>query len=586
MTEPAPATAWDHETDLLVVGSGGGAMAAAIRGHDLGLRTLMIEKSEHWGGTTAISGGGLWIVGTPDALAAGDSTEKGYAYLKSVVGDRVPDVRLRAYLETAPRMLDWLHGATRARYRANPSFPDYYPDAPGAMRIRTLQPDPIDARTLGAEYFRMRPGLRSLTLFGMTVGLAEARLMMQRLPGWRWLLARNVLRFWLDFPWRFRSRRDRILQSGAALSASLRRSMMDRNLVLWLETPMRRLFVEGGRVTGVEAEQKGRKIRIRVHRAVILGAGGYEKSAEMRARHLPQPSHIDWTATTAPNTGDAQRAGEAIGAALDLMDCAWWSPTVRMPGHPQPPLFVERAQPGLIAVNRQGRRFVNEAYSYFRFGRALYADEGANLPAWFIFDAAFRAKYRIGPLWPSVALPDWLLPRRWRGTCYFRASSLNELACQIGVDPAGLAETVARINRFAETGIDEDFAKGGNSFDLAFGDPAHTPNPCLGPVRRPPFYAMQAFPGDIGTKGGLVCDEHARVLRPDGSVIEGLYAIGNSSAAVTGNSYPGAGSPITSAMTFGFIAANHVAAALAAETAGADMKRAAPERAARPVAGA
>jgi 3-oxosteroid 1-dehydrogenase len=339
--------------------------------------------------------------------------------------------------------------------------------------------------------------------------------------------------------------------------------MMDRRIPLWLNTALDSIVADGRRVTGVIAIQNGAPIRIAANRGVILAAGGFEHNQAMREQYLPQPTNAEWTTTPSGNTGDAIRAGQQVGAQLALMDMAWWAPTVFVPGkEKRRALFVERNLPGCVMVNRLGRRFVDEAAPYSDIVSAMYADNessGANLPAWLIFDANFRRKYPCGPLQPGIVQSDASLPKDWAGKVYFKADSLDALAGQIVVDAPGLAVTIAKMNSYATSGIDSEFGKGGNSFDRYYGDTNVKPNPCLAPIAKPPFYALRIDAGDIGTKGGLLTDEFARVLRDDGQPIPGLYATGNTSAAVMGPSYPGAGSTIGPAMTFGFVAAHHLA---------------------------
>ena len=295
----------------------------------------------------------------------------------------------------------------------------------------------------------------------------------------------------------------------------------------------------------------------------ILAAGGFEHNQAMRDEYLPKPTRAEWTVTPPSNTGDAIRAGQSVGAQVALMDHAWWAPTVFVMGREKRrALFVERNLPGCVMVNRLGRRFVDEAAPYSEIVYAMYADNeksNANMPAWLVFDSEFRRKYPCGPLLPGMVRPDKSLPAAWAGTVYFKAETLDALASQIEVDAKGLHATIERMNQYAASGDDEEFGKGSNNFDRYYGDVNVKPNPCLAPIAKPPFYAMRIDPGDIGTKGGLLTDEYARVLRDDGQPINGLYATGNTSAAVMGPSYPGAGSTLGPAMTFGYIAAHHLA---------------------------
>ena len=285
----------------------------------------------------------------------------------------------------------------------------------------------------------------------------------------------------------------------------------------------------------------------------------------MREQYLPKPTRATWSATPPVNTGAGIRAGLQVGAALAFMDQAWWTPTVNVPGEEkQRGLFFERHLPHSIVVNGRGERFANEAAPYLDFVSAMYADHartGANLPAWLIFDAQFRRKYPCGPMLPGSARPDSKLPAEWRGKVYFTGDTLEALARQIHVDPEGLRLSVERNNRYAATGVDEQFGKGGNAYDLFYGDPSVQPNPCIGTITEGPYYAVPLDAGEIGTKGGLLTNEHAMVLNKVGEPIPGLYAIGNTSASITGRSYPGAGATLGPAMTFGFIAANHLGGA-------------------------
>lgn len=558
---------WDHRFDVIVVGSGAGGMLAAICAHDFGQSVVVIEKGDVYGGTTAISGGAVWVPCNHQIVELGgvDSYDQALTYLKAATRGMVSEARLRAYLDSAPQMVRYLESKTRMRYRAMPNYSDYYPDLAGSKGgYRTMDPVPFDAAKLGDEFDRLRapsPGTLIAGRVGMTAGEAHTILAKER--GWMMLIARRFARYWLDVRWRRRTRRDRRLTLGNALVGALRASMLDRKIPLWLSTPLESVIADARHVTGVVANQNGKQIRIGANRGVVLAAGGFEHNQAMRENYLPQPTNAEWTTTPPTNTGDAIRAGQQVGAQLALMEMAWWAPTVFVPGREKRrALFVERALPGCVMVNKLGRRFVDEAAPYSDIVTAMYADNaasGANLPAWLIFDATFRRNYPCGPLLPGMVQKDSSLPKEWADNVYFKADSLDALAVRIGVDASGLMDTIRKMNSYAANGVDSDFGKGDNSFDRYYGDTNVKPNPCLAPIVKAPFYALRIDAGDIGTKGGLLTDEFARVLREDGQPIAGLYACGNTSSAVMGPSYPGAGSTIGPAMTFGFVAAHHLA---------------------------
>jgi 3-oxosteroid 1-dehydrogenase len=325
---------------------------------------------------------------------------------------------------------------------------------------------------------------------------------------------------------------------------------------------------DAGRVTGVVARSKERTLRFGARRGVVLACGGFESNQGMREQYLPKPTDARWTAAPNINHGDGIRAGQALGASVGLMDLTWGAPTIMVPGAGAAnAIFIERQLPGCIMVNGNGRRFVNEAAPYLDIVYAMYGDHAtskAAVPCWFVFDGQFRRKYPIGPIMPSTMQPDSKLPKDWIDRVLYRADTLDQLAAKIGVDAAGLAASVERMNEYARTGIDAEFGKGNNAFDRYYGDSTVKPNPCLGALAKPPFYAFRFEAGEIGTKGGLLTDTAARVLREDGAVIEGLYAVGNCSSAVMGPTYPGAGGTLGPAMTFAYLAARHLAGQTAA----------------------
>lgn len=557
---------WDESCDVLVVGSGAGAMTAALRTHDLGLQVLLIEKSEQYGGTSAVSGGGIWIPNNHRiaALGGSDSVEEAIAYIRAVTHGEIDDGRIEAYVEYGREMVEYLERETRVRFEAQPGYADYYPEVPGGKPgYRSMDPQPFNAGELGEEFLHMRaPSPGTLMMGRMAMTMKEAQVLLCRGPGWLVLTLRVLWRYWRDWQGRRLSRRDRFLTLGNALIGALRASLQDRGIPLWRNCALQELILVDGRVSGVLAERAGQPVRIRARHGVILAAGGFERNQLMREQYLPQPSQASWSATPPHNTGDAIRAGQAIGAQTALMGHSWWAPTTHVAGEEkQRALFVERTLPGCILVNSAGQRFVNEAAPYTDIVTAMYASnraDVASVPCWMVFDAEFRRKYPCGALLPGYAQPDWQVPKHLR-SYYHKAPNLEALAMQIGVDAAGLVATVQHFNLMASRGRDEDFYKGESLFDRYYGDPSVQPNPCLAPLHKGPFYAVRVDAGDIGTKGGLLTDVHARVLHTDGQPIDGLYAIGNSAASMMGRTYPGAGSTIGPAMTFGYLAAKHVA---------------------------
>ncbi len=556
------APGWDHTVDLLVVGTGAGAMTAALIARDRGGSALLIEKSDRYGGNSAMSGGGMWVPTNHlmDGVGIKDSPEDAWAYLEATTAGAVPAERLRAYLENAPQLVRYLVERSRARFVSLPEYTDYYPNAPGSRPGgRSLEPTNFDARLLADEFLRMRDQNPQMLIMGrifMTV--QQARVLLCRSPGWVRLTMRLMGRYWLDIPWRFKSKRDRNLSMGNALVAMLRRSLMDRDVPLWLNTAARELVVEDGRVVGVVVERDGRQMRIRARRGVLLAAGGFEGSQAMRDKYLPNPTRVEWSCGNRHNTGDAINLGLSVGAGIDLMEDAWWGPTTVVPGEVHARMLViEKSLPGSILVNKRGGRFVNEAAPYIDVVNAMHQSDKAGVPcvpAYMVFDSIFRKKYPCGPALQASQQPDWLLPKMLRD--YFKkANTLDALAATLGVDATGLKATVAKMNQYARTGVDLDFHRGETIFDRYYGDEKVKPNACLAPIETPPFYGLEAYPGELGTRGGLKTDGRARVLTEAGAVIAGLYATGNCSASVMGHSYPGAGATIGPAMTFGYIAA-------------------------------
>lgn len=550
-----------QQFDVVVVGSGAGALLTAIRAADAGLSAVVIEKTGLVGGTSAISGGGIWIPDNHDMARHGlrDSVDAAFRYVKACARGLASDDRVLAYVETARHMARYLD-RIGVPFCSVPRYSDYYPHLPHAMPGgRTMDPAGFDAARLGLDdLLRMRDTSPGQKILGrVLINAFQARTLVARDPGAKWLAVRLLLRYWFDLPWRWKTPRDRHLSGGLALVAGLFHALRQRPVALWLNTSLESLVVEDGRVTGAQVLRDGQPLRLVARRGVMLAAGGFERNQALRERYLPQPTRAEWTATpVGGNTGDAIQAGAAAGGTLHMMEHTWGVPTLQVPGEERVRgVFVERSMPGCMVVNARGDRFVDESCPYPEFQQAMYADHaqgGGAIPAWVVFDADFRRKYPMGPLLPGEAMPDRQLPAEWLGQFYWRDDTLDGLARQIGVDPAGLQRSAARMGTFAQTGADLDFGRGGNVFDRYYGDDSVQPNPNLAPIAKGPFYAIRLYPGDIGTKGGLLTDRDARVLNGQGQPIEGLYCTGNNAASVMGPSYPGAGSTLGPAMTFAF----------------------------------
>lgn len=546
----------EHIVDFLVIGSGAGGLTAAITAHEFGANVLIVEKSDQIGGTSATSGGGIWIPCNHLMATHGqsDTPEAARTYLKACIGEDVPDERIEAYVEYAPKMLKFMEEKAKVKYISTP-YADYFPDKPGGKTgWRTLDPVPFSAAKLGRNFTSLREPHPQTKFGGFTITIPEAQKIITRQKGWQWIIIKQMMAYRLDILMRMKTKRHRRLTGGNSLVAMCLKNVMDRKIQIWCNAGLTSLIEKDGVVTGAVIEKEGKTITVSAICGVVLGAGGFESDPVMREKYLANPTDTDWSATPGTNRGDAHRAAEAVGARLALMDGAWWGPSVRVPGEDRSRvLFAERALPGVYIVNGRGERFLNEGASYDVVGRQLQAHPN---DSWIIFDRRAREKYAIGPLYPTSVHPD----SKWGEALkqiILKADTLEELADKMGVDMKSLLNTSERVARFSKTGVDEDFGKGGNAYDRYYGDQTVSPNPCLAPIENPPFYAFQIKPGDIGTKGGVDVNVNAQALNTDNMPIRGLYAIGNTSSSVMGHSYPGAGSTLGPAMTFGYLAAKH-----------------------------
>jgi len=558
MTRPV---AWDCEYDVVVVGSGAGGMTAALIARDLGLDALVIEKSELIGGTTAVSGGAVWIPDSPQIRALGypDSAGEALAYLKATTGEEFDEERLRAYVETGPALVRYLEEHSHVAFRAGP-LPDYYASLPGGKdRYRALDPVPLSARELGEDIRFLRPPHPKTTVAGVTFTTGEVATILRKDRGWLGLAARLALRHFLDIGWHLRFRSAPRLCLGNALVARCLLSLRQRGIPLWRETAFSDLVTDGAGVIGIVAARDGREIRIGARRGVILAAGGFGSNAAMRKTYLTRCPDVERSVAPDINTGEAIAAGMRLGADTHLMDDAWWIPVYRLAASQLTcGMFFDRAFPGSIIVNERGERFMNDASNYDETGRAMASAGKPDAPSFFIFDAHYRENYIAGPLQPSPRLFDAFLSAEVRDIVV-KAPSVAELAQRLGIDPAALQRTVARFNELARRGEDVDFHRGEEAYERHYSDPRVSPNSTMAPIAEAPFYAVRIYAGDIGTKGGLVTDRDARVKDTGGNVIPGLYATGNSAASVMGRTYPGGGVTIGPSMVFGARAAMHLA---------------------------
>lgn len=544
---------WDHSYDVVVAGTGVAALAAAITAADAGLKVLMLESTDRWGGSSAMSGGGLWLPNNPlmRRAGAGDSREEALAYLEATVGDAGPAAspeRKEAFVDGVDGFVT-LAERLGVRFARAKDYPDYYPELPGGKIGRALEVEPFDVKRIG-EWWQTSRGQDGVPAPVKTDDfwlLARA----WSTPGGFVRGARVVFRVLGSL-----ARRQQAVGMGAAVTASLLDVALRLGVTVWLSAPVTELLLEDDRVAGVQTTRDGKDERVRAERGVVLAGGGFDHNAEWRRRH----QGVDGRASSGSrgNLGSAIEVAQRIGAAVELMDDAWWGasiPPVTADGSAAF-LVSERSMPYSIIVDAAGERFANESESYVDLGHHML-EHFATVPGtcWMITDVRHARRYLR-----SYALDPRATKAMVEAGVMVHAPSLGDLAARIGVEPARLAATVQRFNGFCRAGVDADFGRGNSAYDRYYGDPLVRPNPNLGPLEKAPFTAVQVVPGDLGTKGGLLTDAHARVLRSDGAVIPGLYACGNNSASVMGRTYPGPGSTLGPAAVFGYLAARHMAA--------------------------
>jgi 3-oxosteroid 1-dehydrogenase len=542
---------------LVIAGSGGGGLAAAIAAIDSGLEPLVLEKMSTVGGSTGMSGGIVWIPNNPLMRAEGvaDSHEEGLAYLEAVVGDVGPastPARREMFLRAGSEMITFLQ-RKGVRFVRCKGWADYYSNRAGGNEAgRGVEGIPFDSRALGKWSDRMP------TSYGNRVGLVvrtnELRLVQyfNRSPatfvGASKVFARSKVA---------QAQRKDMLTNGASLIAQMVKVLMDLEgePPIWTESPIEGLVVEEGRVVGVRVLKEGRPLQVEGRKGVLLAAGGFARNAEMRRRYSGnQPNEAEWTLANPGDTGEVMREAMRLDAKTDLMDEAWWLPmTTSALGAAAASVGQARQRPGAIFVDNAGERFCNESNSYVEVGKAMYANKA--VPCWLIFDEGYVQRYATTSNPLKRGLPQEVID----SGAIRKADTIEELAGLIGVDPVGLKRTVTRFNEHAEKGLDPDFGRGQSAYNDCLGDPGHKPNRSLGALDRAPFYATEVYPNDVGTCGGLVTDQYARVLDNGDQPIPGLYATGNITATVMGRTYPGAGASIANTMVFGYVAARHAA---------------------------
>jgi succinate dehydrogenase/fumarate reductase flavoprotein subunit len=555
--------------DLLVIGSGAGGLSAAVVAAHLGLKVIVIEKDPQYGGTTAWSGGWMWIPRSPLAVEAGlaETIEQPLSYLRHELGAKFDEARARVFLDSGPRMVEFFRSQTALQFIDGNGVPDFHGRTPDAATGgRSICAAPFDGRRLGEHIKTLKPPLLETTLWGMGIASGtELRhfLSAMRKPSSFWHVTKLVLRHWRDLLLYRRSMR---LVNGNALVAALAASAFEAGVEIRVNSPAQRLLVVEGRVTGADVGTPGGDIEVHATRGVVLACGGFAHDVTRKKKLLPHAptGHEHWSAASRGNTGDGLRLGEYAGGivATDLMHAAALAPVSLVPrldgSLAHFPHLIERAKPGLIAVTAAGRRFTNEADSYYDFMKCLIeaTPTGQPVQGWLVCDHAFIRHYGLGAVKPAPISLGGML----RNGYLKRSSTLAELALACGIDAAGLQATVQRYNQQAVQGTDSDFAKGETAYNRIQGDAAAgQPNPCMAPLERGPFYAVKVLPGSLGTFAGLRVNASAQVLDSAGQPIAGLYAGGNDMNSMMGGHYPSGGITLGPAMTFGFIAAYHAA---------------------------
>jgi succinate dehydrogenase/fumarate reductase flavoprotein subunit len=552
--------------DVVVIGAGAGGMTAAAVAAAEGLSVVVIEKTEFVGGTTAWSGGMVWIPVNAKMKPAGldDSLPEAASYLASTVPESENADLREIFLARGPEAVDYLEAKTEVRLQPVKAYPDYYPEKPGSTAGgRVLEPVSFDGSRLGKNLARLRPPLPEFTLFG---GMMVNRLDIPHLRkvGRSLRSTLRALRLVSQYAWqRLRAPRGTTLHLGNALAARLYASLLKRNVDILFGASIERLLIEGEGVKGVAIRDSSGTRTIVARKGVVLATGGFSHDAKLREKFFPGGAGVV-SATAPAGTGDGLHVAMAAGASLNtrVANAAYWVPASlfrRADGSQGvfPHTVTDRAKPGIIAVNAAGKRFVNEALSYHEFVLAMLRDgnDAADRSFYLVCDRRFLWNYGLGRIQPFTAH----VKRYVQSGELIEAPGIDALAEAIGVEPSALARTLERYNASARNGIDPEFGRGSSIYQRHLGDAGHTPNPCVAPIEQPPFYALRIYPADLGTAIGLQTDGHARVLRKDGSVMPGLYACGNDMGSIMNGNYPGPGITLGPALTFGYIAGRHLA---------------------------
>ena len=571
----ATAAPWD--CDLLVIGSGAGGLSAAVTAAHLGLKVIVAEKEPQLGGTTAWSGGWMWLPRNPLAITAGivENIDVPRTYLKHELGARFDDALMTAFLENGPQMVEFFQRHTALQFIDGNAVPDFHGHAPGAAQGgRSVCAAPFDGRRLGKKIAQLKPPLPETTLWGLGIASgAELRHFFNALrqPASFIYVARLLLCHARDMLLHGRSMR---LVNGNALVAALAASAFAKGVEVRCQCPALRLLQDGERVVGAVLTVDDAELPIRARGGVVLACGGFPHDVARKKEllaHAPT-GREHWSAASRGNTGDGLRLGESAGGvvARQTVQAAALAPVSLVPQKAQAgetpgfahfPHLIERAKPGLIAVTVDGQRFTNEADSYYDFMLGLFkaTAPGQTVQGWLVCDHAFIRRYGLGAVKPAPIPLKAMLANGY----LMRGKSLAELATACGIDAPGLNNTVARYNHMATRGIDDDFAKGQTPYnraqgDVAYADACRLPNPCMAPLVRAPYYAVRVVPGSLGTFAGLKVNAHAQVLNAQGTPVQGLYAAGNDMNSVMGGHYPAGGITLGPALTFGFVAAKHV----------------------------